>query len=259
MSDHKSIWITGASQGLGAALAFEYSRQGYQVYASARNEAALIELQHKTINHVGSLIPIPLDITDKAQVAQAIEVITQQGSQPLTSVILNAGTHVSQPVENFSSDDVRSLFELNLMGTVYCIEALLPIMLSSQSGMIAIVASLAGYRGLPQASGYGASKAALINLAESMKLDLAHRGVDIRLINPGFIKTPLTDKNTFPMPAIVSAAEAATTIYKGLNSKAFEIRFPTRFSSIMALLRHLPYALYFPLVRRTTGIKHEGN
>lgn len=257
MSEHKSIWITGASQGLGAALALEYSRQGYEVFASARNEAGLIELQQKTVNLAGSLIPLPLDITDKSHVAQAVKIITRKGRQPLSRAILNAGTHLSQPVENYNSDDVRRLVELNVMGTVYCIEALLPVMLSRQSGMIAIVASLAGYRGLHQASGYGATKAALINLAESMKLDLEPRGVDIRLINPGFIKTPLTDKNTFPMPAIVSATEAATIISKGLDSKAFEIRFPTRFSSIMALLRHLPYALYFPLVRRTTGIKHD--
>jgi short-subunit dehydrogenase len=257
MSVQQTIWITGASQGLGAALALEYTRQGYRVFASARNATALLELEKQTASYAGVLLPLPLDITDITAVAQAVSTITQQGTQPLEKAILNAGTHISQPIKDYNSQDLRTLVELNLMGTVYCIEALLPFMLPRHSGMIAIVASLAGYSGLPNASGYGATKAALINLAESLKLDLEQQGVDIRLINPGFIKTPLTDKNTFPMPSIITATQAANIIAKGLESKSFEIRFPTRFASVMALLKHLPYALYFPLVRRLTGIKHE--
>jgi len=252
------IWITGASQGLGRALAERYLAQGYTVFATARRPAPLQALASQNRVSAGTLVPMPADIRDPASVHRVVEQIRDarrhRADTPLKA-ILNAGTHRHQPADQFQSRDISPLVELNLMGTVYCIEALLPLMLSEQQGQIAMVASLAGYRGLPNASGYGATKAALINLAESLKLDLESRGVDIRLINPGFVKTPLTNKNRFPMPDLISAEEAARIIASGLDSHQFEIRFPFRFAGLLGLLRHLPYWLYLPLIRRSTGVR----
>ncbi len=248
-----SIWITGASQGLGRALAVHYANQGYHVYASARNTEALEELRDENLAQ-GHIIPMPVDITEPEAVSSALSAILDQDS--LDAVILNAGTFIHQPVERFNLKEIQQMVDLNLIATARCIEALLPHMLARESGQIAIVSSLAGYRGLPNSSGYGATKAALINMAESLKLDLEPKGVDIRLINPGFIETPLTAKNRFPMPDIISADTAAKIIYEGLQSKRFEIRFPTRFAWTLNLLSMLPYTLYLPLVRRFTRQSH---
>ncbi len=251
----KTIWITGASQGLGQSLVLAYAEQGYRVYASARNSAALQVLGSQADHLSGEVIAIPLDITEPQSVIAGVAKILQQ--QPLDRAILNAGTYIRQPIEHYNSIDLEYMVKLNLVGTSHCIEALLPHLLQQGAGQIAIVASLAGYRGLPLSSGYGASKAGLINLAESLRLDLSPLGIDIRLINPGFIKTPLTDINEFTMPDIISAEKAAQIILDRLEKNTFEIRFPTRFAIIMAWLSHLPYGLYFGLIKRITDSCHE--
>ena len=153
----------------------------------------------------------------------------------------------------FSADTVKRLLTTNTLGTAIPLEVLLPHYLEKKSGQIAIVASVAGYRGLPTASAYGASKAALINLAESLRAELYRSGVDIRLINPGFVKTPLTDKNEFEMPFLISAEAAAEAIIKGLSGKKFEVVFPTRMAIAMRLLKWLPDRVFFPLINRGTG------
>lgn len=245
----RSVWITGASQGLGRALALYYARHGATVYASARSVTALADLTR--LEGGERIIPIPLDITDQAAVNAAVS--TWFAEHPPQLSILNAGTHISEQAIDFSSDTLRTLTELNLLGTAHCIEALLPPLLRSGGGQVAIVASLAGYRGLPDASAYGATKAALINMTESLHIDLKPKGIDIRLINPGFIDTPLTAKNRFPMPALISAEKAAHYIAQGLKRRCFEVRFPFRFAIVMALLRHLPHSVYIPLIRAVTG------
>ena len=150
----------------------------------------------------------------------------------------------------FTAEGLRDLIEINVMGTAACLEALMPRMIARGRGRIAVVASVAGYRGLPTSAYYGATKAALINLAESLRFDLARAGVTMQLIDPGFVKTPLTDRNEFPMPFLISAELAADRIASGLRSRRFEIAFPRRFVWMLKLLRCLPYALYFPLVGR---------
>ena len=150
----------------------------------------------------------------------------------------------------FSSDIIKQQFDLNVFGVSYCLEALIPIMKEQNHGLLAINASLAGYRGLPKSAAYGATKAALINMAECLKLDLHKCGIDVKIINPGFVKTPLTDKNDFQMPFLMDSEQAARAICKGLEGKAFEIRFPAVFAGFIGLLRHLPYKLYFGLVSR---------
>ncbi|WP_299733470.1 SDR family NAD(P)-dependent oxidoreductase [uncultured Endozoicomonas sp.] len=251
--DHKTkpvvVWITGASQGIGEALALAMAKQGMTVLASARNHEHLANLVDKSKNLPGQILAYPLDITDQSVVNGIVEKMMEDHGR-IDQAILNAGTYIPIPAESFNSHDVRQQVELNIMGTSYCIEALLPDMIQRGQGLIAINASLAGYRGLPKAAGYGATKAALINMAESLHSELSDHGIHFKVINPGFVKTPLTDKNTFPMPFLIDSDEAASIIIKGLASKRFEIRFPRIFAAIMGTLRHLPYALYFPIARK---------
>ena len=138
------------------------------------------------------------------------------------------------------------------MGTLNCLHAVLPILQRQKSGQIALCGSVAGYRGLPNAQPYGATKAAIINLAESLKLETAGSGIDVRVINPGFVRTPMTDKNSFDMPMIISPEQAARSLADQLAGSGFEIHFPKKFTWAMKILRLLPDALYFPIVRRMT-------
>ncbi|MRI31853.1 oxidoreductase [Endozoicomonas sp. OPT23] len=242
----KIIWITGASQGIGEALALLTASQGMTVIASARSREKLEQLSARAENLSGEIIPKPLDILDRLSVENTIKSIVENHGD-IDLAVLNAGTFIPMDGKEFRADTVKQHLDLNVMGTSYCLEPLIEIMKGQGSGQIAINASLSGYRGLPTAAAYGASKAALINMAECLHLELKSSGVDVRLINPGFVKTPLTDKNTFHMPFLVSSEQAAKNILKGLNGSGFEIRFPTAFAGIMGLLRVMPYRLYFYL------------
>lgn len=246
------VWITGASQGIGKALALAYAGSGKTVAISARSADKLQQVVDEAASLTGRIFALPCDVTDKAQVSACLEQLIEDEKLP-DRVILNAGTHQPMPAHEFSAGTVQKLIDVNLMGTAIPLEVLLPHYLSQKKGQLAIVASVAGYRGLPTASAYGASKAALINLAESLRAELYHSGVDIRLINPGFVKTPLTDKNDFDMPFLISAEEAAQAMIKGLAGKHFEVVFPTRMALAMSLLKWLPDRIFFPLINRGTG------
>ncbi len=243
------VWITGASQGIGEAVAQVLAQQGINVAASARNAERLQALARQSENLSGRIIPYPLDVTDPAAVKATVSQI-EQDLGPIDQAILNAGTFIEWPAQQFTSTNVRMQVELNLMGTCHCLEPLIATMKERGRGTIAINASLAGYRGLPKAAGYGASKAALINMAESLHTELTAFGIHIKLINPGFVQTPLTGKNQFPMPFLMAVEPAAHCIVKGMNHRGFEIRFPWIFACFMGCLRHLPYSLYFWLVRK---------
>jgi NAD(P)-dependent dehydrogenase (short-subunit alcohol dehydrogenase family) len=242
------VWITGASMGIGEALARRLAGEGAEVIASARSADRLASLAAVS---GGRIVPQPLDVTDHAAVLAAVERIEAERG-PIDVAVLNAGTHRPVKAEEFTADGLRRLMELNLFGVASCLEALIPRMTARRRGRIAVVASVAGYRGLPTSAYYGASKAALINLAESLKFDLDRAGVTIQLVDPGFVETPLTAKNDFPMPFLISAEAAAERIAEGLRSRRFEIAFPTTFVLLLKLLRILPYRLYFPLVGRGT-------
>ena len=235
--------------GIGEALARRLARDGAEVVASARSADRLAAL---ATEGVGRIVPWPLDITDHAAVRAAVARIEAERG-PIDVAVLNAGTHRPVSAADFTAQGLRELMEINVMGTAACLEALMPRMIARGQGRIAVVASVAGYRGLPTSAYYGATKAALINLTESLKFDLDRAGVTIQLIDPGFVKTPLTDKNEFAMPFLISADVAAERIARGLRGGGFEIAFPRAFVWILKLLRLLPYALYFPLVGRTTG------
>lgn len=244
------VWITGASQGIGKAVAIAMAREGMVVAASARNVEQLEVLAKHSAELRGKIIPYPLDVTDQNAVDETVNQIIQDYGQ-IDQAILNAGTYIATPAAEFTSSAVRQQVELNLMGVCHCIEPLIPIMKNQGKGIIAINASLAGYRGLPKAAGYGATKAALINMAESLHSELSETGIDIKVINPGFVKTPLTSKNRFPMPFLMEVEKAAEIIVKGMNSRQFEIRFPAIFAALLGFLRLLPYPLYFWLIRKT--------
>jgi len=244
-------WITGAGKGIGRAVALALAREGWVVAASARTEADLASLGQEARGMAGAIHAFALDVTDAPAVAETVSRIEDEHG-PIALAILNAGTHKPMGAADFSIDTMRTLMELNVMGTAHALAPILPRFRARRSGRIAIVASVAGYRGLPTAAAYGPSKSALITLAESLRFDLARDGVVMQLINPGFVRTPLTERNDFPMPFLMSVEDAAERIVRGLKGNAFEITFPRRFTWGLKLLRALPYALYFPLVAWAT-------
>ncbi len=241
------VWITGASSGLGGALARRMAQAGQTVAASARRRDKLEAL---AVEAGGGLIrPFPLDVEDPEALRAAVAQIEREAG-PIGQAVLNAGTH--QPVDPraLKVEDFRRLVEVNLMGTVHCLAAVLPGMIARGRGRIAIVASVAGYRGLPSAAAYGMTKAGLINMAEALRVELAPLGIVVQIVNPGFVRTPLTDRNAFPMPFLMDPEDAADAFYRGLQSDRFEISFPKRLVWIMKLLRCLPAPLAFAVTRR---------
>ena len=244
----RHAWITGASSGIGRELALRLARDGAKVAASARRREELDKLAAELPGRIASY---PVDVVDAAALALVCAEI-EQANGPLDLAVFNAGTHEPVDVASFTPGPFQRLMAINYMGAVNGIAAVLPRFLERRAGHIAVVSSVAGYRGLPQAAAYGPTKAALINLCEALKPDLDPFGVRISVINPGFVRTPLTDLNPFPMPFLMEADEAADRIVKGLARGVFEITFPRRFTWLVKLARILPYALYFPLIRKTT-------
>ncbi|MBN3564357.1 SDR family NAD(P)-dependent oxidoreductase [Aliamphritea spongicola] len=246
------VWVTGAGRGIGAALATQLCRAGVDVLASARSATELEALQQSLADAPGKLLIEPLDICQPDQIRSCFQRWQYAGTLPDLAV-LNAGTHDPFPVEAFKAQRCQALLNVNLYGTLNCIEPLLEHYLPLKRGHIAVMASVAGYRGLPTAAAYGAGKAALINLCESLYLDLADSGVRIQVINPGFVRTPLTDKNDFAMPALMEPEDAAGAIIQGLMRDRFEISFPGRFVIWLKFLRLLPYNWYFKAIAKITG------
>jgi len=243
-----NIWIAGASTGIGAALARHYASEGHTVYASARSEEKLQALASDTNGMPGSIIALPCDVTNSESVLAAVEKVQEQG--PIDVAVLNAGYYEPIGLNDLTLEHFMNTYDVNLIGVVRCLLAVLPPMKQQHSGQIAIVSSVSGYTGLPRAAAYGSSKAALINLAESLHSECAREGIDVRLINPGFVKSPLTDKNSFTMPFILEPENAASRIAAGLAGKKFEIHFPKRFTWWLKILRALPYFIYLKLAAR---------
>ena len=243
------IWVIGASTGIGAATAQALLAAGARVALSARQAELLASVAG---GNARALIE-SLDYTASAQVAAAWERIRSAwGCVDL--VLIVAGTHAEIRAWELTEANAMALLKTNLHGVIGTVATVLPALLAQGRGAIGIVASVAGYRGLPKALIYGASKAALINFSETLYLDLHPRGLGVYLINPGFVKTPLTDKNEFQMPHLISAEEAAAAIVTGLRAGEFEIHFPKAFTRQLKLLRVLPYRWYFPLIRRFTKL-----
>ena len=245
----KRVWIVGASTGIGAALARQLHAAGARLALSARNREKLTQLSAGW----SDALFLPLDVTDPPALEQAGKRIIDAWDG-IDLVVLNAGSYSAVRAWELESQAARQTVETNLLGVINGVIAVLPAMLARGSGAIAIVGSVAGYHGLPNAIVYGATKSALINLSETLYLDLQPKGIDVFLISPGFVETPLTAQNRFRMPALISADEAARRIVGGFAKGNFEIHFPKRFTLWLKLLELLPYRLYFALVRRFTGL-----
>jgi short-subunit dehydrogenase len=250
------VWITGAGKGIGRALAWEYAARGWTVAASARTEADLAALvqQAEAAGLAGRIAAFPANVTHHDAMKQTFKAI-ETGLGQVDHVIFNAGTSLPTDTANFSVAPFRTLMEINFLGVVNGIAAVLPTFMSRRAGRIGVMGSVAGYNGLPLSSAYGASKAALINMCESLKPELDVSGVALSIINPGFVRTPLTSKNRFAMPFLMEADEAARVIYRGMMTRKFEIAFPFPLVAIFKGLRMAPYALFFAVTRRIIGVK----
>ncbi|MBY3173178.1 SDR family NAD(P)-dependent oxidoreductase [Rhizobium leguminosarum] len=250
--EHGIVWISGASSGIGRALALRLADEGYKVAVTARSHEKLVELQAEANGLSGSIIVLDGDVTNAEDMEHVIASIEYEHGT-LAMAILNAGVCLPVHAEDLKRTDFEKSFAVNLSGVVNCLLPAIRHMKAKGQGQIAIVSSVTGYGGLPTGAAYGATKAALINMAESLKFDLDKMGIRIQLVSPGFVDTPATRKNAFPMPALVSVEEAAREIAAGLKSQAFEITFPKRFTAMLKLARLLPYSVYFTLVNRVTG------
>ncbi|MBX2837135.1 MAG: SDR family NAD(P)-dependent oxidoreductase [Gammaproteobacteria bacterium] len=241
-----NVWITGASSGIGESLAWLYASQGHQVLASARNAEKLNELAARSSDLSGKIVALPLDVTDNEAVTSHVQsAVAEFGEIDLS--ILNAGYYEPIEIDQLDLAHFENTYDVNLRGVIRCLMAVLPSALARRSGKVAIVSSVSGYIGLPKAAAYGSSKAALINLAESLRPECEAHGVQISLVSPGFVKSPLTDKNSFDMPFIIESDEAARRIVDGLATSKFEITFPRRFTYMLKVLQVLPYWLLFKI------------
>ncbi|OBZ94190.1 oxidoreductase [Pararhizobium polonicum] len=246
-------WITGASSGIGRALALRLVQDGFNVVVTARDHERLVKLQHEATGP-GKITVLDGDVTDPRDMERVLAAIEYEHGSVVLAV-LNAGVYIPVHGEEMQREDFEKTFAVNLHGTVNCLLPAVRHMKARGHGQIAIVSSVAGYGGLPTGAAYGATKAALINMAESLKFDLDKAGIRLQIINPGFVETAATAKNEFPMPALISPQIAADRIAEGLKSGGFEITFPRRFTYALKLINLLPYSLYFRLINRATGWK----
>lgn len=243
------VWVIGASTGIGLALARELLGRGARVAVSARR-AELLEAEFAGQSNA---LRLPLDITEPAALERALESIVAAWDG-LDLGIVMAGTYQPLRAWELTPETIRGTMETNVYGVMNASALIVRRCLAQGSGHVSIVSSVAGYRGLPKAAVYGPSKAAMINFAETLWLDLAGKGVGASVVNPGFVRTPLTAGNDFPMPHLMEPEDAARAMIAGYEAGEFEIHFPKAFSRQLKLLRHLPYRLYFRLIKRATGL-----
>jgi NAD(P)-dependent dehydrogenase (short-subunit alcohol dehydrogenase family) len=247
-------WVVGASSGIGKAVALELAKRGWTVAVSARREEELLKIVGEASGLAGRIVAFPLDVTDDAATKSVFAAI-EAAMGPVALCLLNAGIAPYVQAPDLDMAAIRKVVDVNLTGIFSGLSAALPAMARRGSGQIAVTASVAGYRGLPRAAAYGSTKAAAIYLCEALKFDCDRLGIHLQVVNPGFVRTPLTDKNDFPMPTIISEDEAAQRTVDGLQSRRFEIAYPRRLAFTLKLLRMLPYPLYFWLVGRSTGFR----
>jgi NAD(P)-dependent dehydrogenase (short-subunit alcohol dehydrogenase family) len=247
-------WVVGASSGIGKAVALELARRGWTVAISARREEELIRIVGEAAGLPGRIVAFPLDVTDGEAAARVFGAV-EAAMGPVALVFLNAGIAPYVQAPNLDLGAIRKVIDVNLYGVFAGLAAALPAMAARGRGQIAVTASVAGYHGLPRAAAYGSTKAAVIYLCEALRFDCARLGIHLQVVNPGFVRTPLTDKNDFPMPTIIGEEEAAKRTVDGFESARFEIAYPRRLAVVLKLVGALPYRLYFWLVGRTTGFK----
>ena len=246
MEDKKVIWITGASSGIGRALAIKFANEGWIVAASARRENLLQELNKENEN----INPFPLDVTNIDQCKATFKNIIEKFKN-IEICVFGTGMHDPKSEKEFNLEKIRKIMEVNYFGTMNSINSVYSYYNDKKNGQISIISSVAGYRGLPAAGAYCASKSALTSFTESLHFEMKRINVRVSLVSPGFIKTPMTDQNDFPMPMMKSPEFAAEQIYIGLvKKKSFEIHFPKTFTFFMKILRILPISIYFKFVEK---------
>ncbi len=242
----KRVWIIGASSGIGHALAYELDRRGASLVLSARTKSALVKLNDDL---KGSHSIRALDVSEYQQVVDCVKAISASDS-PIDCVIFMAAVYQPMRLEQLDMEHLDQQLRINFNAAFYIINAVLPVLKQQDSAQLAFCASVAGYRGLAGGQPYSATKAALINLTESLKTELNNSNIDIRLICPGFVRTPMTDKNNFQMPLMIEPEQAATQIADGLLGKQFEIHFPKLFTRTLKLIRIMPNWLFLKIAKK---------
>ena len=244
----KTIWITGGSTGIGKALAIKFASKNWNVAVSARR----VELLNELSDTYENISCFPLDVSDKEKCKEVFTEIKNK-FENIDICFFSTGIWDPKKEKDIDVDQMQNVFQINFFGTVNCIKAVEQYFRDKRNGIITIVSSIAGYRGLPNSTGYGPSKSALNNLAESLYFDFKRYNVRVCLVSPGFIKTPMTDKNDFKMPFLKTSEYAAEKIYDGLvNKNVFEIHFPKSLTITLKLLSLLPSKIYFGLVGKLT-------
>ena len=244
----KTIWITGGSTGIGRALAIKFASKGWNVAVSARR----VELLNELSNTYENISAFPLNVTDKSKCIEVFNEIKNK-FENIDICFFSTGTWNPKKEKEIDVEQMEDVFKVNFFGTVNSIKAVEEYFRNKKSGIITIVSSIAGYRGLPNSTGYGPSKSALNNLAESLYFDFKRYNVRVCLVSPGFIRTPMTDKNDFKMPFLKTPEYAADQIYNGLiNKNVFEIHFPKALTLTLKFLSFLPSKIYFKIVSRMT-------
>lgn len=243
--NQEKIWIIGASSGIGRSLSIALAKQGATLILSARREEELQKLNEEL---EGQHTILPLDAVNQLQMVQIIEHVFIV-HETIDRVIFLPALYDPNPIADMDIDKMVNAVAINITAAMSITHALLPYFEKQKSGQIALCGSVAGYVGLPNGQPYSATKAAIINFAESLHAESPDY-LDIKLINPGFVETPMTDKNEFDMPMIIKPEQAANYILKGLKKKAFEIHFPKRFTYLLKAIASLPYGLMLPIIKR---------
>jgi len=244
----KTIWITGGSTGIGKALAIKFASKGWNVAISARR----IELLNEISNSYENISGFPLDVTNKEKCKEVFKEIKNKFGD-VDICFFSTGTWDPKKEKEIDVEQIENVFKVNFFGTVNSIKAVEQYFRDKKKGIITIVSSIAGYRGLPNSTGYGPSKSALNNLAESLYFDFKRYNVRVCLVSPGFIKTPMTDKNDFKMPFLKTPEYAADKIYDGLiNKNDFELHFPKTLTLLLKIFSFLPSKIYFGLIGKMT-------
>tara|TARA_E500000075_G_scaffold134816_1_gene152813 strand:- start:77 stop:841 length:765 start_codon:yes stop_codon:yes gene_type:complete len=244
----KSAWVTGASSGIGRNLSIALAKKGVKVFASGRREDRLSEISKMSEN----IIPLVMDVTDEKKLIKDTKIFTESTHNLPDLIILNAGISRLFTVDNLDQNYnlVKESIDINYFGVMNCLKIIIPHFIKRKSGHIAIMASVAGYRGLPNSIAYSPTKAALINLAEVLKSELRQYGITVSLINPGFVDTDASKVNKFPMPSMVSIEYATKKIISGLEKSKYEIIFPFFFGLVLKMLRIMPNSLYFYFINK---------
>jgi NAD(P)-dependent dehydrogenase (short-subunit alcohol dehydrogenase family) len=240
-------WVTGASSGIGAALCVELAKRGWRVAGTARNEESLRRLAEEA-----NILSAPGDVTDRSSLQAAADTV-RSSLGPIGLLVCNAGVYLPVDARCLDADDFKKTFDVNVLGAAHALEIVAPDLVRRGTGHVHIVASATGFGGMPTASAYGASKAALINMAECLKLELDRCGVGVSLSTPGFVDTPAQTDNAFPKPFMISAKTAARRIADGMESGGFETTFPKRFTWPLKAIYALPRPWRLPLIRKQTG------